>query len=90
MDGSADDSHPSRDSDDWINPDLCVFCGENLSDGGAGFIAHIQTAETCAARFEEWLANISGDMEVLARVESGLSWIHPENVGWSCSSKNTK
>lgn len=58
----TDNSHPPRDSDEWANPDLCAFCGENLRDGGAGFMEHIETAETCKARFEDWLENISGDM----------------------------
>lgn len=59
---ASNDSHPPQDSDDWANPDLCAFCGENLRDGGAGFMEHIETAETCKARFEDWLENISDDM----------------------------
>lgn len=58
----SDDSHPPRDSDEWANPDLCAFCGEELRDGGAGFMEHIETAETCEARFEAWRENITGDI----------------------------
>ncbi|WP_431357802.1 DUF7501 family protein [Haloarcula marina] len=44
-------------------PGLCPFCGTALRDGGAGFMEHIETADTCRERFEAWLENISGDME---------------------------
>ncbi|WP_452166720.1 DUF7501 family protein [Halogranum rubrum] len=33
-----------------------------LARRGAGFIEHIETADTCRERFEAWLENISGDM----------------------------
>ncbi|WP_457852211.1 DUF7501 family protein [Natronorarus salvus] len=48
----SDGSHPPRDSDEWANPEFCAFCSENLRDGGAGFMEHIESAETCEARFE--------------------------------------
>ena len=57
------DEHPSRDSAEWDNPDLCPFCGAALSDGGPGFMDHIETAGTCRERFEGWLEAIRDDME---------------------------
>jgi hypothetical protein len=58
----SNNTHPPRESTEWDNPDICPFCGAALRDGGAGFIEHIETAETCRERFEGWLENISGDM----------------------------
>ena len=58
----SDTSHPPRDSAEWNSPDHCPFCGTGLRDGGAGFVEHVETAETCRERFEAWLANIRGDM----------------------------
>jgi hypothetical protein len=56
------DPHPPRDSDRWDNPDYCPFCGSELTDPGAGFIDHLDSAPTCGARFDEWLDAIRDDM----------------------------
>lgn len=56
------DDHPSRESDNWANPDLCPFCGTRLTDGGAGFMDHIDEASVCEERFEAWKEQIRGDM----------------------------
>jgi len=55
-------THPERDSPAWDNPDVCPFCAAPLRDGGAGFVEHIETAQTCRERVEAWQANVSGDM----------------------------
>jgi hypothetical protein len=54
--------HPSRDSPEWDNPDLCPFCGAALSDGGIGFIDHIDDAPMCKEKFEAWREQIRGDI----------------------------
>lgn len=56
------DDHPPRNSTDWENPDLCPFCGTGLSDGGIGFINHIDDAQVCKERFEAWREQIRGDI----------------------------
>lgn len=43
-------------------PDLCPFCGAVFSDGGIGFIDHIDDAPTCKERFEAWREQIRGDI----------------------------
>jgi hypothetical protein len=57
------ETHPQRDDADWDNPDLCPFCGASLTDGGAGFMDHVDEHETCRERFEAWLENIRDDVE---------------------------
>lgn len=47
-------SHPSQDSPDWERPDFCPFCGGELTDGGPGFIDHLEDAPGCRERFESW------------------------------------
>lgn len=56
--------HPSRDSPEWDNPDFCPFCGEQLPDGGPGFIDHVRETEnaTCRERFETWRENVVDDI----------------------------
>ena len=56
------DDHPPRDSDAWANPDLCPFCGAALTDGGAGFMDHIEDASPCNERFQAWLEQIRDDI----------------------------
>jgi hypothetical protein len=58
----SDHSHPQRDSPDWDNPDYCPFCGAPLTDGGAGFIDHVDESPPCAERFEAWRQNVAGDV----------------------------
>jgi hypothetical protein len=55
-------SHPASDSPNWDDPDFCPFCGARLTDGGAGFMDHIETADTCRERFDDWRENIAGDV----------------------------
>ncbi|WP_436930150.1 DUF7501 family protein [Halosimplex halobium] len=54
--------HPEVGSQDWDNPDFCPFCGEQLPDGGAGFIDHTKESDTCRERFEVWRSNIADDV----------------------------
>ncbi|WP_436934847.1 DUF7501 family protein [Halovenus marina] len=56
------EDHPPRDSPGWDNPDCCPFCGTSLSDGGMGFIDHIEDEATCRERFEAWRAQIRDDI----------------------------
>jgi hypothetical protein len=56
------DTHPARDSPEWDNPDFCPFCGAELTDGGPGFIDHLETAPTCEERFAEWREQVAGDI----------------------------
>jgi hypothetical protein len=56
------EDHPPRDSPEWDNPDLCPFCGVDLSDGGVGFIDHIADAPGCRERFEAWRERIRDDI----------------------------
>lgn len=55
-------THPDEDSPNWDNHDFCPFCRAALADAGAGFMEHIETADTCRQRFETWRSNVSGDM----------------------------
>lgn len=55
-------SHPSRDSSEWDNPDFCPFCGAELTNGGAGFIDHIDANSTCEERFERWRTQVIEDI----------------------------
>ena len=56
-------SHPPRESPDWTDPDFCPFCGEKLTDGGGGFIDHIEEAPACEERFESWREGIVDDID---------------------------
>lgn len=56
------DTHPPRDSTNWDNPDYCAFCGVELEDGGAGFMAHVEESPECHERFEAWLENVGDDI----------------------------
>lgn len=53
----------STDADsDWGDPDYCPFCGAELTDGGAGFMDHVEAAPECNERFEAWLEAIRDDI----------------------------
>ena len=54
--------HPEQSDPNWDDPDFCPFCGTALTDGGAGFMDHIEEANVCRQRFEEWRENIAGDV----------------------------
>lgn len=56
------DDHPPRDSDAWDNPDFCPFCGEALTDGGAGFVDHTGDSPRCRERFEAWKEQVRDDV----------------------------
>lgn len=58
---SAD--HPPRHTDRWANPDCCPFCGTGLTDGGAGFMDHIDEKPVCANRFAAWREQIVSDID---------------------------
>jgi hypothetical protein len=55
-------THPPRDSPEWETPDRCPFCGAALSDGGGGFMDHVEDAEACSDRFDAWLERIRDDI----------------------------
>lgn len=59
-----DYEHPSRDSPEWNSPDFCPFCGHELSDGGPGFIDHIEDDghAFCSERFKQWRENVASDI----------------------------
>lgn len=54
--------HPDADAPGWDNPDYCPFCGTELTDPGSGFMDHLEDAQTCRQRFEDWRENIAGDL----------------------------
>jgi hypothetical protein len=54
--------HPEPHDSNWDDPDFCPFCGAALTNGGAGFVDHIDEFETCKQRFEDWRENIAGDI----------------------------
>ncbi len=62
--GVTDHDHPPRESDAWDSPDFCPFCGYGLSDGGPGFIDHVENDENeaCRDRFEQWRENVADDI----------------------------
>jgi len=60
--GHDEHTHPDEGAPNWDNPDFCPFCGAALADGGAGFMDHIEDADTCRERFETWRSNIAGDV----------------------------
>lgn len=57
------DSHLPSDSPAWDDPDYCPFCGAALTDGGAGFMDHVEDSDACADRFESWLDPVREDMD---------------------------
>jgi hypothetical protein len=58
----ADYSHPEPGTGEWDDPDFCPFCGTELNDPGAGFIAHVEAAPTCRRRFEAWREGVTDDI----------------------------
>lgn len=46
----------------WSDPTTCPFCGTELADPGAGFVAHIDETPTCETGFERWRANVADDL----------------------------
>ncbi|MFC6614502.1 hypothetical protein ACFQAS_05955 [Halopenitus salinus] len=46
----------------WSDPNDCPFCGEPLSDPGAGFVDHLAESDACEAGFDDWRENVAGDM----------------------------
>jgi hypothetical protein len=46
----------------WDDPDRCVFCEAPLTDGGPGFVRHIETAPDCAAAFDLWRSQVAADV----------------------------
>lgn len=54
--------HPEPEAPGWDDPDFCPFCGARLADPGAGFLDHLEDAETCRRRFDEWRENVLEDV----------------------------
>ena len=46
----------------WNDPTKCPFCEDALTNGGAGFINHIDSSEACRQGFNLWRKRISADM----------------------------
>ncbi|SIR87481.1 DUF7501 family protein [Natronorubrum thiooxidans] len=46
----------------WNDLTSCPFCGDELASPGAGFIDHIDSSANCEDGFEQWRANIAGDL----------------------------
>lgn len=46
----------------WADPSTCPFCGDELSDPGAGFVDHIDEQTDCELGFEQWRENIASDL----------------------------
>lgn len=46
----------------WDAPDYCPFCGTALSDGGAGFVDHLDGFPDCERRFAEWVERVREDI----------------------------
>lgn len=46
----------------WDDPDRCPFCLSELSDPGAGFVAHIEESPVCRSGFETWRSSVAEDM----------------------------
>lgn len=61
-DDMTEHSHPSPDLPDWNRPDFCPFCGAELTDGGGGFIDHLDDAPECEERFAVWRQRITEDI----------------------------
>ncbi|WP_435362691.1 DUF7501 family protein [Haloarchaeobius sp. DYHT-AS-18] len=51
-----------RDERVWDDPERCPFCGGPVSDGGAGFIDHVEHVPECAERFERWRSQVGDDV----------------------------
>ncbi|MFC4356921.1 hypothetical protein ACFO0N_03045 [Halobium salinum] len=47
----------------WTDTEQCPFCGDQLTDAGAGFIDHIDEEPTCESSFESWRTQVAGDMD---------------------------
>lgn len=46
----------------WIDPETCPFCGGPLSDGGGGFIDHVESSPACMSNFDVWREQVADDM----------------------------
>lgn len=57
------DDAPARDDTEWNSPEQCPFCGAPLTDGGSGFIDHIDATPGCRERFESWIDRVRDDIE---------------------------
>ena len=58
----ASNDHPPRDTDSWERPDLCPFCGVELTDEGIGFVDHLDEEPLCKERFDAWKEHIRDDI----------------------------
>lgn len=52
----------STENATWNDPQACPFCGESIRNGGAGFVEHADANADCKTRFDEWRANVAGDV----------------------------
>jgi hypothetical protein len=46
----------------WTDTEHCPFCGDQLTDAGAGFMSHIGDRPHCQSSFETWRRQVAGDM----------------------------
>ena len=46
----------------WNDPETCPFCGAALSDGGQGFIDHVEASPACMGSFDDWREQITDDV----------------------------
>ena len=49
--GMSDGTHADPT---WNDTEQCPFCQDELSDGGPGFIDHIESNDDCADGFDGW------------------------------------
>lgn len=55
-------TEPSVLPETWNDPEKCPFCLAELSDPGAGFVAHVDESPVCEAGFDTWRERVSGDV----------------------------
>lgn len=40
---------------------VCLFCGNQITDPGLGFYAHVEDRPACRFRWEDWMREIPKD-----------------------------
>ena len=46
----------------WEGNETCPFCGDTLSDPGAGFIDHTRVSPYCRGAFDIWRGRVANDI----------------------------
>jgi hypothetical protein len=46
----------------WNGTETCPFCGDEIPDPGAGFIAHTRDSPACRSAFDGWRERLRSDM----------------------------